>query len=85
MVVDGKPHVRPCVSIPSDGNEANEWIASIPELYQALTTSLPLAGASALPRPRGADEPRIAAALRAEAPWMWPAIDRIAEWEAIQL
>lgn len=29
MVVKGKPHIRPCVSIPSDGNEANEWIASI--------------------------------------------------------
>jgi ATP-dependent Lon protease len=85
MVVDGKPHVRPCVSIPSDGNDANEWIASIPELYQALTTPLPLAGASALPRPRGTDEPRVAAALRAEAPWMWPAIDRIAEWGAMQL
>ena len=85
IVVDGRPHVRPCTSIPSDGNEANEWIASISDLYQALTTPLPLAGASALPRPRGADEPRIAAALRAEAPWMRTAVDRIAEWGAMQL
>ena len=85
MVVEGKPHVRPCVSIPSDGNEANEWIASIADLYQTLTRPLPLAGASALPRPCGADEPRIAAALRTDAPWMRAAIDRIAEWGAMQL
>lgn len=85
IVVEGKPHIRPCRSIPSDGNENNEWIASIPHLYDGLTVPLPLAGASALPRSRGGDEPRIAASLRAEAPWMAAAIDRIADQCALSL
>lgn len=85
MVLFDKPHVRPCVSIPSDGNETNEWIASIPHLYERLTSPLPLAGASTLPRSRGGDEPRLAAALRAEAPWLGNAIDRIADQAAMQL
>lgn len=42
MVVGGKPHIRPCTSIPSDGNENNDFIASIGELYAPLTTPLPL-------------------------------------------
>jgi len=85
MVVDGKPHVRPCVSIPSDGNETNEWIASIPHLYERLTSPLPLTGASMLTRAKGGDEPRLTATLRAEAPWMGAAIDRIADQAAMQL
>lgn len=83
--IDGKPHARPCRSIPADGYENSDGIASIPQLYQALTTPLPLAGASVLPCPRGSDEPRIAAALRAEAPWMAAAIDRIADQAAFAL
>lgn len=85
MIVDHKPHIRPCVSIPSDGNEGNDWIASISEMYAPLTTHLPLAGASAIGQARGGSEPWIAAALRSEAPWMQPAIDRIAEQAAMQL
>lgn len=85
MMLFDKPHVRPCVSIPSDGNETNEWIASIPHLYERLTSPLPLAGASTLPRSHGSDEPRLAAALRAEAPWLGKAIDRIADQAAMQL
>ena len=85
MIVDGKPHVRPCRSIPSDGNEANEWIASIGTLYDTLTTPLPLAGAAALVRARQGDEPRIAASLRTEAPWMATTIDRIANQAAFSL
>ena len=85
MIVDGKPHVRPCLSIPSDGNETNDFIASIGDLYAPLTMPLPLAGASALLRPHGGDEPRIAATLRAEAPWMAAAIDRIADQAAFSL
>lgn len=85
MVVDGKPHVRPCRSIPSDGNEGNDWIASISDLYAQVTSPLPLAGASALMHVPGIAEPRIAAVLRAEAPWMEAAIDRIAEQAAMQL
>lgn len=85
MIVEGKPHIRPCRSIPSDGNENNEWVASIPHLYDCLTVPLPLAGASALPRPRGGNESRIAAILRAEAPWMATAIDRIADQCALNL
>lgn len=84
-VVDGKPHVRPCRSIPSDGNETNEWVASIGTLYDQLTTLMPLAGASALTPIRHRDEPLIAASLRAEAPWMAPAIDRIADQAAMSL
>lgn len=81
----GKPHVRPCVSIPPDGNEGNVWMASISDLYAPLTMPLPLAGASMLTRSRGSAEPRIAAALRAEAPWMSAAIDRIADQATMQL
>lgn len=84
-IVAGKPHIRPCVSIPADGNEANEFVASIGDLYAPLITPLPLAGASALARARGGGGPRIAAALRAEAPWMSSAIDRIADQAAMQL
>lgn len=83
MVVDGKPHVRPCVSIPPDGNEGNNWIASIGDVYAPLTMPLPLSGASVLAR--GGGEPRITAALRSEAPWMATAIDRIAERITMQL
>ncbi len=84
MVVDGKAHIRPCRSIPSDGNGA-EWMTSIATLYEPLTTPLPLAGASTLTRARQDKEPRIAAALRAEAPWMAAAIDRIADQAAFSL
>lgn len=85
QVVDGKAYVRPCRSIPSDGNENNEWIASVVTLYDPLTTLMPLLGASALMPVRNRQEPRIAAALRTEAPWMAPAIDRIADQAAMSL
>ncbi len=85
MVIDGKPHIRPCRSIPNDGNENNNFIASIGDLYAPLTRPLPLAGASALPRSGGGKEPRIAATLRAEMPWMAAAIDRIADQTAFSL
>ena len=85
MVVSGKPHVRPCLSVPPDGNEANEWIAAISDLYAPLTQPLPLAGASMMARGQGATEPCLIAALREEAPWMGAAIDRIAEQSAMQL
>ncbi len=85
MVVDGKPHVRPCASIPSDGNEGNEWVASIGDLYATLTTPLPLAGASMLTRADSDDEPHLAATLRAEALWMGAPIDHIADQAAMQL
>ena len=84
IVVDGKAHIRPCRSIPSDSNRA-EWMASIATLYEPLTTPLPLAGASTLIRERQDKEPRIAAVLSAEAPWMAPAIDRIADQAALSL
>ena len=85
QVVDGKPHVRPCRSIPSDGNEANEWIASIGTLYGSLTVLTPLTGSSVLTPVRHGGEPRIAAILRAEAPGMAPAIDRIADQATMSL
>ncbi|PZU56407.1 MAG: hypothetical protein DI547_16610 [Sphingobium sp.] len=84
-IVDGKPFVRPCRSIPSDGNENNEWIASIGALYEPLTTLMPLAGAAMLVPDRPGGEPRIAARLRAEAPWMSTAIDLIADQAAMSL
>lgn len=85
IISHGKPHIRPCRSIPSDGNENNEWVASIPHLYDDLTLPLPLAGAHTLPRMRGGTEPRLAATLRDEAPWMTGAIDRIADQCALSL
>lgn len=84
-VVDGKPYVRPCRSIPPDGNEANEWIASISTLHEPLTRYLPLAGASMLVPWQPGGEPRIASNLRTEAPWMGSAIDRIAEQAAMSM
>lgn len=84
-IVDGKPFVRPCRSIPSDGNENNEWIASIGALYEPLTTLVPLAGAPMLVSDRPGGEPRFAARLRAEAPWMSTAIDLIADQAAMSL
>ncbi|MGY4396694.1 ATP-dependent Lon protease [Sphingomonas sp. UYAg733] len=84
-VVDGKPYVRPCRSIPSDCNETNEWIASIGTLYEPLTALIPLAGASALKPGRHRGVSRIAAALLEEAPWMAPAIDRVADQAAMSL
>lgn len=84
-IVDGKPFVRPWRSIPADGNENNEWIASIGALYEPLTTLMPLAGAAMLVPDRPGGEPRIAARLRAEAPWMGAAIDVIADQAAMSL
>jgi ATP-dependent Lon protease len=78
QIIEGRPHIRPCRSIPPDGNETNEWIASIGTLYEPLTTMIPLAGAPMLVSERPAGEPRIAARLRAEAPWMGAAIDLVA-------
>lgn len=84
-VVDGKPYVRPCRSIPLDGNENNDWLPAISELYGSLTHLLPLAGADKLmPRCSGG-EPRIASDLRTEAPWMEAAIDRIADQAGMSL
>lgn len=84
-IIDGNPFVRLCRSIPSDGNEINEWIASIGALYEPLTTMMPLAGAPMLAPDRPGGEPRIAARLRAEAPWLSAAIDRIADQAAMSL
>lgn len=84
-IIDGNPFIRPCRSIPSDGNETNEWIASIGALYAPLTMMMPLAGARMLAPDRPSGEPRIAARLRAETPWMGAAIDRIADQAAMSL
>ena len=83
--LDGTPYLRPCQSIPSDGNEKNDWVASIAVLHAMLTTPLPLAGASALRRSAPGEEPRIALILREEMPWMAPAIERIADQAAFRL
>jgi ATP-dependent Lon protease len=85
QIIEGKPFIRPCRSIPADGNEANEWIASIGALYEPLTTTMPLAGGPMMAPDRPGGEPRIAARLRSEAPWMSAAIDLIAEQAAMSL
>ncbi len=82
IVVDGKAYVRPCRSIPKDGFEQNDYVASISELYDPLTMPLPLAGAPMLARRRPGAETRLAEALRAQAPWMASAIDLIADQTA---
>lgn len=84
-VIDGKPFIRSCRSIPADGNGANEWIVSPSAMYEKLTKLLPLAGASALTLTRPGREPRIATTLRGEAPWLGGAIDLIAEQAAMSL
>ncbi len=83
--IHGKPYVRPCRSIPTDGNETNEFVASVVALYESLTTLTPLLGAPVLTPARTGGEPLIAAALRAEAPWMAAAIDRIADQAAMSM
>jgi len=85
MIVNGKPHVRPCRFIPTDGNEDNEWLASIPKLYERLTTPLPLTGSSGLTRSRCGAAPRIVSTLRAEMPWMEGALNRIADQVTMRL
>lgn len=84
-VLDGKPFVRPCRDIPPDGNENNEWATPVAAMHERLTTLLPLAGGAALAPGRHGSEARLAAALRAEAPWMAAAIDSIAEQAAMSL
>lgn len=79
-IIDGKPFIRPCRVIPDEGGEQNEWApVSIASRYERLTTLLPLAGAAMMPDALRSAEPKIAAALRIEAPWMHTAIDVIAE------
>jgi ATP-dependent Lon protease len=85
QVVDGKPYVRPCRSIPLDGNENHDWLPAISELYGSLTHLLPLAGADKLMPWCSGGEPRIASDLRTEAPWMEAAIDRIADQAGMSL
>lgn len=85
MIINGKPYLRPCRTIPSDGNETNEWIASISKMYERLTTPLPLRGASRLTRSRNGADPQIVSTLRAEMPWMEVAIDRIADHTTVRL
>jgi len=83
QIVEGKPFIRPCRSIPPDGNEFGDALASISALYEPLTKMLPLAGSTALLPSRAGGEPRITAALRAEAPWLAAAIDRLGEQAAM--
>lgn len=83
QIVEGKPFVRPCRFIPSDGNEFGDALASISALYEPLTKMLPLAGSTVLLPSRAGEEPRITAALRAEAPWLAAAIDRLGEQAAM--
>lgn len=85
QVVDGKPYVRPCRSIPPDGNETNEWITSISTLHEPLTRLMPLAGANKLVAWQSGGEPRVAATLRADARCMAAAIDRVADQVALSL
>lgn len=82
IVVDGKAYVRPCRSIAKDGFEQNDYIASFADLYEPLTTPLPLAGAAMLARRRPRAETRLAEALRSQAPWMSAATDLIADQAA---
>jgi ATP-dependent Lon protease len=84
-VIDGVPHVRPCRHIPPEGTENSEWAPTpIAVMFERLTTHLPLAGGPALAQaPCG--EPRLIAALRDEAPWMAPALDRLSEQLGLQL
>nr|WP_314469711.1 AAA family ATPase [uncultured Sphingomonas sp.] len=83
QIVEGKPFIRPCRSIPSDANEFSDAVTSISALYDQLTKMLPLAGAAALRPGKAGGEPRITVTLRAEAPWMATAIDRLSEQAAM--
>lgn len=84
-IIDGKPFVRPCRSIPSDGNEGTGLATPISVQHERLTTLLPLAGAASLASVGRGGEPRIAASLRSEAPWMTEAIDIIADQAGMSL
>ncbi len=79
-VLDGRPHLRPCLHIPPEGNEGQDWSPTpIAQMYDRVTRFLPLAGADAMAQSRSGAEPRLVAALRDEAPWMAATVDRIAE------
>jgi ATP-dependent Lon protease len=79
-IIDGRPHLRPCLTIAAEATDRTEWGPTpIAEMYSALTTELPLAGANGMTRLKPSAEPRLTSLLREEAPWMAPALDRIAE------
>lgn len=85
-ILDDKPYIRPCPVIPEESTEHNDWASvSISTRYEQLTTLLPLTGAAMMTATHGGDEPKIAAALRAEAPWMDAAVDIVAEHVVMSL
>lgn len=82
--IRGVPLIIPCQEIPPDGTEGAGFITPIAEQWSALTRPVPLGGAEMLLAvPKG--EARIAAMLRAEMPWLAPAIDHIARAAALAL
>jgi ATP-dependent Lon protease len=86
QIIDGRPYLRPCEFIAAEATDAVDWGPTpIAQMYSALTTDLPLAGGSVMARVKPSTEPRLTALLRDEAPWMAPALDRIAEQIAMRL
>lgn len=68
--------IRPCREIAGNTNGNFRLDEGFAERYSRLTQPLPLAGGESLKRDRSGRF-RLICALRAEVPWMEPAIDRI--------
>ena len=77
-------YVRPCKQIMLDEHKNNDFITSIAERYGTLELELPLKGAAAL-KPDADGVPALIGLLRADAPWLEPAIARLEDQLHIQL
>ena len=77
-------YVRPCQQIMPDEHKNNDFISSIPERYGTLELELPLNGGAAL-KPDADGVPVLIGRLRADAPWLEPAIARLEDQLHIQL
>ena len=77
-------YVRPCQRIMPDEHKNNDFMTSIAKRYGALELELPLKGGAAL-KPDTDGVPALIGRLRADAPWLEPAIGRLEDQLHIQL
>lgn len=84
IAINGQPHLRPCDRIEPEALADSDFFQSIANRYEPLTHPLPLAGAAMMSEPADG-ELRLIARLRAEAPWLAPAINTIERQLRVQL
>lgn len=84
IAINGQPHLRPCDRIEPEALADSDFFQSIANRYEPLTHPLPLAGTATMSETAGG-ELRLIARLRADAPWLAPAIDTIERQLRVQL